>query len=113
MGNVTKVVFLGQSGPFSAPALRGLLRAKSSSFEIAAVVQGVRHPIQGAQHAWFRPTRVWPRRIISGQNLRDLAVGARIPTLVTADVNAAYVREELEKLAPGDELLVTEKRLQA
>ena len=100
MGNVTKVVFLGQSGPFSAPALRGLLRAKSSNFEIAAVVQGVRHPIQGAQHAWFRPTRVWPRRIISGQNLRDLAVGARIPTLVTADVNAAYVREELEKLEP-------------
>ena len=47
----------------------------------------------------FRPTRVWPRRIISGQNPRDLAVGARIPP-VTADVNAAYVREELEKLEP-------------
>ena len=100
MGQKIKVVFFGQSGPFSAPALRGLLRLKSDQFEFCAVVQGVRRPIGGAPHAWSRPSRLRPRRILGGQNLCDVAVAAGIPVLVTADVNAGDVASELRRLEP-------------
>lgn len=100
MGHRIKVVFFGQSGPFSAPALRGLLRLKSDKFEICAVVQGVRRPIGGALHAWSHPLRLRPRRILGGQNLCDVALAAGIPVLVTADVNAVDVTSELRSLKP-------------
>ena len=100
MSKKVKVVFFGQSGPFSAPALRGLLRAKSKDFEILAVVQGVRRPISGNVHAWHRPSRFRPKRILGGQNLTDVALAAGVPTLTTADVNADYVVGELSRLEP-------------
>lgn len=93
-------MFFGQSGPFSVPALRGLVRAKSVRFDIVAVVQGVRRPVAGETHSWSKPSRFRPRRILGGQNLCDVAVAAGIPTLRTMDVNADVVVAELEALKP-------------
>ena len=93
-----RIVFFGQSGPYSPWALKRLLDSELPC-EIVAIVEGRRRPMGRQNHRWLKPKRVGRQpRLPVGESLSDLAVAAGIPVFQTCDVNARRVVDELDKL---------------
>ncbi|MEZ4273256.1 MAG: formyltransferase family protein [Myxococcota bacterium] len=90
-----RVVYIGQSGPYSPEALRLLLG--HDVFEIVLVVEGRSRPMGRLIHQWLKPS---PAPLPPGDSLAPIAVAAGVPCLKTSDINHTYCRERIAAMNP-------------
>ncbi len=86
------IAFFGQTGPYSAAALRQLLRLDAGCSRIRVVIDGVPKGRLRRPHRWHAPKR---RALPPQEDLTLSAVAAGIETLQTSDVNTPEVTHAL------------------